>query len=103
MTASDLPDVTLNEAAHRFELHLGDHTAVEVFERFDGGIAYLHTIVPKALEGRGVGSRLVHHVLDYAAQNGLKVRPDCPFVKAYIDKHPEYQAISLAHGAQVAP
>jgi hypothetical protein len=32
----------------------------------------------------------------------LKVRPDCPFVKSYIDKHPEYQPHSLAHGAKVA-
>ena len=54
MTASELPEVTLNEAAHRFELHVDGHAAVEVFERFPGGIAYLHTIVPKALEGRGV-------------------------------------------------
>mgnify|MGYP003617241074 FL=1 len=99
MTASELPEVTLNEAAHRFELHVDGHAAVEVFERFPGGIAYLHTIVPKALEGRGVGSRLVGHILDYAVQNQLKVRPDCPFVKAYIDKHAEYQSISLAHGA----
>ena len=73
--------------------------AFEVFERFPGGIAYLHTIVPPELGGRGVGSALVKYILDYAAQNHLKVRPDCPFVKAYIDKHPEYQANSLAHGA----
>ena len=99
MTASELPEVILNEAAHRFELHVDGHAAVEVFERFPGGIAYLHTIVPKALEGRGFGSRLVRHILDYAVQNQLKVRPDCPFVKAYIDKHSEYQSISLAHGA----
>ena len=102
MTASELPEVTLNEAAHRFELHVDGHTAVEVFERFPGGIAYLHTIVPKELAGRGIGGTLVRHILDYAAAQGLKVRPDCPFVKAYIDKHPEYQANSLAHGAQGA-
>ena len=99
MTASELPEVTLNEAAHRFELHVDGHAAVEVFERFPGGIAYLHTMVPKALEGRGVGSKLVRHIFEYAVQNQLKVRPDCPFVKAYIDKHAEYQSISLAHGA----
>lgn len=103
MTASELPEVTLIEAAHRFELHVDGHTAVEVFERFPGGIAYLHTIVPKELGGRGIGATLVKHILDYAAEQGLKVRPDCPFVKAYIDKHPEYQANSLAHGAKVAP
>lgn len=93
--------VILNEAAHRFEMHIDGHMAYEVFERFPGGIAYLHTIVPKALEGRGVASRLVKYILDDAAENGLKVRPDCPFVKAYIDKHPEYQANSLYHGAKM--
>ena len=92
------PNIVLNEATHRFEWTVDGHTAYEVFERFPGGIAYLHTIVPKALEGRGVGSRLVRHILDYAVQNQLKVRPDCSFVKAYIDKHSEYQSISLAHG-----
>ena len=94
------PDVILNEAEHRFELTVDGHMAYEVFERFPGGIAYLHTIVPKALEGRGVGSKLVKYILDYAAEHKLKVRPDCPFVKAYIDRHPEYQANSLAHGAR---
>ena len=92
--------MTLNEPEHRFELIVDGHMAYEVFERFPGGIAYEHTIVPEVLEGQGVGSRLVRHILDYAAANGLKVRPDCPFVKAYIDRHPEYQANSLAHGAQ---
>lgn len=93
--------VTLNEAEHRFEMHIDGHMAYEVFERFPGGIAYLHTIVPPALEGHGVASRLVKHILDYAAEHGLKVRPDCPYVKAYIDKHSEYQANSLYHGARM--
>ena len=92
------PNIVLNEATHRFEWTVDGHTA----ERFPGGIAYLHTIVPKELAGRGIGGTLVKHILDYAAAQGLKVRPDCPFVKAYIDKHPEYQANSLAHGAQGA-
>lgn len=98
--AQELPPVVLNEAENRFELVVDGHMAYEEFERFPGGIAYLHTIVPKALGGRGVGSVLVRHILDYAVNNQLKVRPDCPFVKAYIDKHPEYQTISLAHGAK---
>lgn len=98
--SAELPPIVLNEAARRFELVVDGHVAFEEFERFPGGIAYLHTIVPKALEGRGIGGALVRHIMDYAVQNQLKVRPDCPFVKAYIDKHPEYQAISLAHDAK---
>ncbi len=98
--AAENTNVILNEEEHRFELHVDGHMAYEVFERFPGGIAYLHTIVPKALEGRGVAGKLVKTILDYAAENHLKVRPDCPFVKAYIDKHPEYQGNSLYHGAK---
>ncbi len=98
--SAELPPIVLNEAAQRFELVVDGQVAFEKFERFPGGIAYLHTIVPKALEGRGIGGALVRHIMDYAVQNQLKVRPDCPFVKAYIDKHPEYQAISLAHDAK---
>ena len=45
------------------------------------------------------GSALARHVLDYAAAQGLKVDPQCPFIKAWIDRHPAYQAQSLAHGA----
>ena len=88
---SDHTPIVLNEAARRFELAVDGHLAYEAFERFPGGIAYVHTDVPPALEGRGIGSRLVKHVLDYAKAEGLKVRPDCSFVKAYIDRHPDYQ------------
>ncbi len=95
-----LPPITLNEDTRRFEMVVDGHVAYEEFERFPGGIAYLHTIVPKELGGHGVGSALARHILDYAVSNQLKVRPDCPFVKAYIDKHPQYQAISLAHEAK---
>ena len=69
----------------------------------DDGSKSIDLVVPKELGGQGVGGTLVKHILDYAAAQGLKVRPDCPFVKAYIDKHPDYQANSLAHGAKVAP
>ena len=62
-----------------------------------GGIAYIHTEVPPELAGRGLGSILVRHILDYAQNEGLKVKAVCPFVKAYIDKHPEYQANSVFH------
>ena len=58
--------------------------------------AFAHTVVPTVLGGRGVGTALVRHVLDYAAQHGYRVNPQCSFVKAYIDRHPDYQPLSLA-------
>jgi predicted GNAT family acetyltransferase len=98
MTDAAAP-IVLNEIQRRFNLAIEGHVAYVEFERLPNGIACTHTIVPQPLEGRGVGSRLVKHVLDYAAANQLKVRPDCSFVKAWIDRHPEYQRLSLAHGA----
>lgn len=90
---------TLNEARRRFELEVDGHVAHVSYKQRPGVIVYDHTIVPEALGGRGVGSALARHVLDHAAAQGLKVDPQCPFIKGWIDKHPEYQANSLAHGA----
>ena len=50
-----------------------------------------HTEVDDAAEGRGVGSQLARAVLDDARAQGLAVRPDCPFVRSWIEKHPDYQ------------
>jgi predicted GNAT family acetyltransferase len=49
--------------------------------------------VPRELEGRGIASRLIGHALGEAKARGLKVVPQCPFVAAYIQKHPEWQAV----------
>ena len=89
--------VIQNESTEQFEINLEGKTAFVQYELFDGGIDFLHTEVPKELEGKGIASALAKHVLDYAAANHLKVKPDCPFIRSYIDKHPEYQANSLYH------
>lgn len=56
-------------------------------------LIYDHTIVPKELGGRGVGSALAKHALDYAQTEGKKVVPQCWFVAKYIDRHPKYQIL----------
>lgn len=85
-----------NPAAQRFEIHEEGHVAFEDYERFEGGIAYLHTEVPPELAGRGIATYLIRHILDDAIAKGLKIKPVCPMVRAYIDKHPEYQPHVLA-------
>ncbi|NOY99859.1 MAG: N-acetyltransferase [Chloroflexi bacterium] len=77
--------------AERFEIHAGGHTAVLDY-RLDGNvIMFTHTGVPPALEGQGVGSRIVRAGLEYAREQGHQVVPACSFVAAYIRRHPEYQ------------
>lgn len=48
-----------------------------------------HTEVPKSLAGGGIGSALVKGALDHARSIGVNVIPRCPFVAAYIRRHPE--------------
>ncbi len=70
----------------------GDSTAsVEYRRAGDGRIALLHTEVPEALSGQGVGSKLVGGTLNAVQAEGLKVVPRCEFVAAYIERHPEYR------------
>jgi predicted GNAT family acetyltransferase len=83
-------DIRNNEEASRFESTLGGEVGYAAYELQEGQITFTHTIVPDPIEHRGLGSALVKHGLDYARAQGLKVVPQCSFVKSYIDKHPEY-------------
>ena len=85
--------------ASRYELRDGDRLIGEAayHRRRNGRIAFTHTEVDEALEGRGLGSRLVATALEDARREGLEVVPLCPFVAAYIDRHPEYQDIVAAN------
>jgi predicted GNAT family acetyltransferase len=58
--------------------------------RTAGLIAFTHTEVDPAFEGKGVGSALARAVLDQAREWGLPVLPQCPFIASYIARHPEY-------------
>ena len=77
-------------ARNRFELDADGHIAFSNYKRADGVLTILHTEVPKALEGHGIGSAWIRGVLDTARSQGLKVIAVCPFAKTYIGRHPEY-------------
>jgi predicted GNAT family acetyltransferase len=84
-------EVRNNEAAHRYELEVDGHLAIAEYRLRPGRISFTHTEVPDALAGRGLGKRLVKAALDDVRAKGLKVVPICPFVKHYIETHPEEQ------------
>ena len=81
--------VTDDPAAQRFELAVEGQVAFLQYERKNDRIVFVHTEVPPALRGRGIGESLVKGALDAARREGLRVVPLCPFVKAYLRKHPE--------------
>ena len=84
-------DVRDNPARHRFELEVDGHLAIAVYSLAPGVITFIHTEVPEALAGRGIGSRLANGALAQVRARGLKVVPRCPFIRGYIEKHPEWQ------------
>jgi hypothetical protein len=79
-----------NTKRHRFELDADGSVAFSNYTRDKGVITFMHTEVPKALEGRGIGSALVKGALDLARAQGVKVKGRCPFVRAWIERHPDY-------------
>lgn len=80
-----------NPEKNRYEIYQDDELAGYVTYKLDSGqIAFLHTELDPAFAGRGLGSVLVKRVLADARERGLGVLPYCPFVRGYIEKHPEY-------------
>lgn len=80
-----------NTALSRFELDDGGVTAFLNYKLAGNVLALNHTETPVAARGRGIASRLVQGVLDEARARGRKVAPVCAFVRAFLDKHPEYR------------
>lgn len=82
-----------NKEKNRFELRHEGHIAVAEYILAPEKIIFTHTEVPQELEGKGIGSALAKFALDSVAEAQLKVVPMCPFIKAYIERHKEYQGL----------
>jgi predicted GNAT family acetyltransferase len=86
-----MSDIVNNSEKQRYELAVDGHVAATYYKIDDRVITFIHTEVPPELGGKGVGSKLIRGALDSVRADGLKVVPQCPFVKAFIDKNPDYQ------------
>jgi predicted GNAT family acetyltransferase len=79
-----------NIALSRFELDADGVTAFMNY-RLDGDVIRLeHTETPPQARGRGIASQLTAGVLEIVRKRGLKVVPRCPFVRAYLAQHPQF-------------
>ena len=90
-------NVTDNADAGRYEITVDGKLAGFV-DYTDGERtrALTHTEVDDAFGGQGVGGRLAQGALDDIRQQGKQVSPICPFIKGWIDKHPDYQDLVAA-------
>jgi uncharacterized protein len=82
-----------NTEQKQFEVHDEGELAVLQYRFHEGAIWMMHTEVPKKLEGKGIASALAHYGLEWAKENSMPVKVLCPFVAAYLKRHPEYNSI----------
>lgn len=87
------PEITHDRERSRFTTSTTHGEAVLEYMRDGKRIIFTHTGVPAEAEGRGTGTALAKAALDYARDEGLVVKPMCPFVAAFVKRHPEYQPL----------
>ena len=82
-----------NAEKSRFEISVDDHIGFINYGEMGDQVALVHTEVDPVLSGRGVASALVEKTLLLIEENNKKILPYCPYVLAYIKKHPQWKRI----------
>jgi predicted GNAT family acetyltransferase len=97
-------DLRLDEEEQRLVGPVEDRECVLEVRRWSPRILeYKRTFVPVELRGRGVGRRFVGEALDWARRGGQFVIPSCPFVRRYLEDHPEARDLVVERAAQPDP
>ena len=73
------------------------------YQRTDDLVVMTHTEVDRAYEGQGVGGRLVRGALDDVRARGGRVLAVCPFVAAWLERHPDYHDLDYRRSAAEHP
>jgi uncharacterized protein len=80
-----------NPMESRYEARVdGAFAGVSQYELTDDTVVFLHTVVAEEHEGQGVASAIARYALDDARARGLRVRPLCPYIRGWIERHPGY-------------
>lgn len=82
--------ITDNAGRSRYVFPVGGDVAVVTYNLSPPNLMITETLVPQALEGRGIASRLALYVIEDARARQLLILPVCPFFAAYFQKHPEH-------------
>lgn len=85
-----LPPIVQNVAASRFEVQVDGLLSICDYHLRDGVLVLPHTVVPPALQGRGIAAALVEAALAHARAEGLRVDPVCSYVAVHLRRHPRH-------------
>jgi predicted GNAT family acetyltransferase len=89
-------EVTDAPGQHRYEVSEdGVLAGFTVYVDRPDGRAFVHTEIDPAFEGRGLAARLVRHAMDAEAAAGRAVVPECPYVRHWLERHPDHP-VSIA-------
>ena len=81
-----------NPDRHRYEAFVdGERAGFAAYRDEPGRRVFTHTEIDDRFEGKGVGGALAAAALDDTRAHGRSVVPECPFIAAYIERHPAYQ------------
>jgi predicted GNAT family acetyltransferase len=89
----DEVEITDNKTSSRFEMKVDGNISYIEYMLAGNKIILTHTEVPVQLEGKGVASAMIKKVLMHVEGTDRKLVPLCPFVAAYIKRHPEWEKI----------
>ena len=90
-------EVIHNKEKKQFEMQLGDQIAMVKYILGSSEIIFTHTEVPEEFEGHGIASKIAKVAVEYSKAQGMRIRPLCPYMSAYIKRHPEYQSITAGY------
>jgi predicted GNAT family acetyltransferase len=83
--------VEIRRTPRYYEAYLdGERVGELAYEQHDDVVTAIHTEVDPGTEGKGIGGRLAQTLLDEARAAAQQVVPLCPFVKGWIERHPDY-------------
>lgn len=77
--------------SNRFEISLEGKTAHADYHLSGSVMTIYHVYTPLEFRGKGIAAQVTKFALDYAREKNLKVIPQCPYARAYIERHKEYK------------
>ena len=81
-----------NPDERRYDALVGERlVGMAEYRRAGDRVIFTHTETDPDLAGQGIAGRLARAALDDVRARGLVLTPKCPFIAAYIRRHPEYQ------------
>ncbi|HEX2312263.1 MAG TPA: GNAT family N-acetyltransferase [Thermomonospora sp.] len=84
-------EISENAGESRYEIRVDGRLAgFAEYRTRDGARVFTHTEVDPEFEGRGLGGALARGALDDVRSKGLRAVPLCPFIKGWIERHPDY-------------